>query len=277
MNNYNKEDIQKIVKESYSFSTLYKKLGKTKPSGNMVKSMKKRLDEWGIDYSHFGKRPYNIKYKVIKKRCPNCGNSFEAQKGHPKEAKTCSHKCSNIYFSSKRMTDDTKKKISVGINRYLEKNGKITEVKHITRPLKINAKICPTCNEEFKPKKRKQKCCSKNCGYIFKHGSLPLTKNETITKILELAQSGDYQKRQASRKLISSAVRFFGTWNKAIKECGLTPNKSHFQKCRIKAKDGHMVDSLSELIIDNYLSENVISHDVHKRLPDSNLICDFYL
>ena len=106
---------------------------------------------------------------------------------------------------------------------------------------------------------------------------MPLTEEETKNKIAELALSGDWQKRKAGSKLIHSATRFFGSWNKAIKECGLEPNKQVFVRKKIKCSDGHIVDSLSERIIDEYLNSNGIKHEIQKEYPNSNWVCDFYL
>lgn len=54
--------------------------------------------------------------------------------------------------------------------------------------------------------------------------------------------------------------RSFGSWNKAIQETGFTPNLERFTH-KYVAKDGHVCDSLSEKIIDNWLSLNNLLHE----------------
>lgn len=57
----------------------------------------------------------------------------------------------------------------------------------------------------------------------------------------------------------------------------MVPNSSKYRKTRLKCKDGHIVDSISEKIIDEWLFENGLEHEKSKRYPDSNFTCDFYL
>ncbi|SRR5258708_3860575 len=65
-------------------------------------------------------------------------------------------------------------------------------------------------------------------------------------------------------KYWSTCIRHFGSWNKALIAAGLTPNRSLNQKMyrrRIcKAIDGHVCNSVSESIIDNWFFNNNIPH-----------------
>lgn len=78
-------------------------------------------------------------------------------------------------------------------------------------------------------------------------------------------------------RLVNAAVRYFGTWNKAMVSCGIKPNGSRYQKIRIKSSDGHMCDSLSEKTVDEWMSTNNIRHSRSKKYPNSKMDCDFYL
>lgn len=51
----------------------------------------------------------------------------------------------------------------------------------------------------------------------------------------------------------------FGTWNKAIEAAGYDPNPVLFSRKYI-ARDGHVCDSVSEMIIDDWLSNKKIKH-----------------
>ena len=68
----------------------------------------------------------------------------------------------------------------------------------------------------------------------------------------------------------------FGSWNNAIAEAGFETNPVLFAK-KFKAKDGHICDSFSEKIIDDWLFENGIEHRRHVRYGRTKLTADFVL
>lgn len=49
---YTKELLESVIKECYSFAELCRKLGLA-PEGSNPKTLKKKLEEFNIDYSHF--------------------------------------------------------------------------------------------------------------------------------------------------------------------------------------------------------------------------------
>lgn len=49
---YTKELLEKNVKDCYSFAELARRLG-LKPEGSNPKTLRKKLDEFKVDYSHF--------------------------------------------------------------------------------------------------------------------------------------------------------------------------------------------------------------------------------
>lgn len=69
--------------------------------------------------------------------------------------------------------------------------------------------------------------------------------------------------------LSSRGRRVFGTWNKAISAAGFVPNQVVFSK-KFTANDGHICDSLSEKIVDDWLFVRNIKHEVHVRYPWNN-------
>lgn len=77
----------------------------------------------------------------------------------------------------------------------------------------------------------------------------------------------------------SACRRFFGSWNNAVIAAGFQPNRSHSQrmyKCaNAKALDGHLCDSISELIIDNWLAKNNIFHKRNVPYPETNSKADW--
>jgi len=73
---------------------------------------------------------------------------------------------------------------------------------------------------------------------------------------------------------------YFGTWNKAIKAAGYEPNERWFTQRnsrKLYAKDGHLCKSISEIIIDDWLFENNISHEREKLYPEGKYRCDFII
>ena len=57
--NYTKELLEDKVKDCYSFAELCRRLG-LKPEGSNPKTVRKKMDEFGIDYSHFTGQRWNI-------------------------------------------------------------------------------------------------------------------------------------------------------------------------------------------------------------------------
>jgi len=169
------------------------------------------------------------------------------------------------------MTEKTKEKISRGVINSLSSQGKSIRCD--------KEYICPICNVTFTSKRKEQICCSKACGQIYQFGSIAYTKEDIVNGIMnKFAESGyTPQKRGCTRRLSSAATRLFGSWNKAVKECGLKPNPSKYQKVRLKCKDGHMSDSISEMLVDNWFYSKDIKHERSKKYQGTNMDCDFYL
>lgn len=72
-----------------------------------------------------------------------------------------------------------------------------------------------------------------------------------------------------------SYLRVFGSWNSAISAAGFSTNPARFSQ-KYFAKDGHKCDSLSEKIIDDWLSARKILHTRNIRYPgQSKFTVDF--
>jgi hypothetical protein len=107
---------------------------------------------------------------------------------------------------------------------------------------------------------------------------LPLLKDELLIEITRRSQvTGDIPTSKDVQRCTHAARRFFGSWNKAIVACGLTPNTQWIAKKRLKCKDGHPADSISEMLVDNWLHAEGISHVRHQKYPQGQYTCDFYL
>ena len=78
-----------------------------------------------------------MKYKIIIKICPICGNSFETKSGHSREKTVCSHSCANTYFRSGKSNPNYKNDD--------ELNG---VAKYIIICFRYHEKKCVFCNEK---------------------------------------------------------------------------------------------------------------------------------
>lgn len=216
------------------------------------------------------------KITSIKEKCYNCGKEIIVFKRQFDKSiskrfycnKSCAAISNNKIKGPKSL--EIKNSIRNGIRRHFKKVGIniITDI----------VKKCPICNNDFKPKVKDQVCCSRKCGFISQFSSAPYTKDDLINKILEISKETGRtpQKRDCGGKLESAAIKFFGAWNKAMVACNLKPNSSKYQKIRLKCLDGHISDSISEKIIDDWFYKNNIKHEKNKKYPNSNFNCDFY-
>ncbi len=122
-----------------------------------------------------------------------------------------------------------------------------------------------------------QKFCSLSC-------RVKLQKKYSRRELLNVIKNiGQHLGRTPARRelgIISYAcIREFGSWNKAVIAAQFQPHRSDSQKMykRIKAEaiDGHKCDSISEVIIDNWLTERKISHRRDVKYPDTNYKADW--
>ena len=227
-----------------------------------------------------------FKNKQIKSKCSQCKKEIKIKRTWYKNSVTknffCSKSCAARYNNKQRgqRTLKEKENIRQGIISYHIRIGTYRKRKQISSNAirTKDKKICPICFKEFKSTKFSQVCCSRNCSEILKFGSSSYTKEDVINGILNKYKeiSRTPQRRECKSRLYSAASRLFGTWNKAIRECGLKPNSSKYQKVRLKCQDGHISDSISEMIVDDWFFSKQLKHNRNKKYFGSNMDCDFY-
>ncbi len=129
-------------------------------------------------------------------------------------------------------------------------------------------KKCEFCNKEFVSRKR---YCSAKC-----HSDSQIVPKEVILHgIQEFYKANGRIPLKREFKYYHATRGRFGTWNKAIVAAGFDPNPVLFSKKYI-ARDGHVCDSVSEMIIDDWLSCKKINHQRWAPYPgDEGFTVDF--
>ena len=157
-------------------------------NGKSRNTIKKFILEYNLDISHFGLKTHLIKYPRIEKECPVCKNKFQTKQGHPREAYTCSTKCSNTHFKSLRYTNESRKKQSDSMKKYNLSRGYIPLIKSIrTKTIRHKIEyICKICNKKYYPCIFNSKYCSNKCSAKDRINNLEYRKKLSDTNKLKV-------------------------------------------------------------------------------------------
>ncbi len=206
--------------------------------------------------------------------CFTCGIKIKVKHSEFKKSKSkkffCSSSCAAKINSKRKHTTEQNLKIKkILLEKYSDK--RIT-------------KKCLICGKEFKSLScRKRKVCSRACRHTFMFGTVPYdfqySKEDVLKLIKNLIEKQGYipSSKITERRLVHGAKKYFGSWNKAIKELGFKPNSQKYVKRKTRCLDGHISDSISEMTVDNWLYAHGIEHEKNKKYPEGQLTCDFYL
>lgn len=101
--------------------------------------------------------------------------------------------------------------------------------------------------------------------------------------IKEIQQMARKLKRTPAKRelpdITNACVWAFGSWNKALAAASLAPNRSHsqrmYKRTNTVALDGHRCDSISEALVDNWLTKHGIAHDRNARYPSTDHKADW--
>jgi len=194
-----------------------------------------------------------FKFKTIGRKllkCENCGKKISRTPHAISFHNYCSHSCAAIVVN-KNWSD--------------KRNGAILK--------------CANCKKTFKKwlVGSNKKYCSKAC-----QTDAELYTKEKLLKII-IATAKKLGRTPARREfwggVDKACARLFGSWNKAVFAAGFAPNRSHddrmYKRIISKAKDGHLCDSVSELLIDNWLYKNKILHEKDVHYPTTNHRADW--
>ncbi len=109
-------------------------------------------------------------------------------------------------------------------------------------------------------------------------------KRYTVQDLIDIIRLTDHELKRVPAKrelknIVDSCIRSFGSWNNAVIAAGLKPNRSHsqrmYKRVNTKALDGHLCDSISEAIIDNWLTNHRIFHIKNVPYPGTNHKADW--
>lgn len=217
-------------------------------------------------------------YNLNPKYCLQCGKPILAKLDNRltevRVKKFCSQHCAAAYNNARRSPEAIEKQRK-SLVATLKNRGFVTRSRVSGKPKIIKLipeKTCPTCGKVFKPNKSKQVYCSRECAH-----PLP-TRNELASWVHSFVKDHGYiPTSKISRKHHTAARHHFGSWNKMMTELGYTPYMQKYGKKAYKSKDGHISDSLAEVLIDNWLFEHGVAHERRKKYPNSKRNCDFYL
>jgi len=138
-----------------------------------------------------------------------------------------------------------------------------------------STKICIFCHKEYKGDKLKY--CSVRC----KWAAMSKYSKQALLKIIQnkAAELHRTPSRRELDKISFACIRAFGSWNDTLIKVGLTPHRSlnerMYKRVFTIARDGHKCDSISEAIIDNWLTKNKIVHERNKNYPNSKHLADW--
>ena len=105
------------------------------------------------------------------------------------------------------------------------------------------------------------KYCSVECRRAAEHTD-PGKLTEALKRIAHTL--GRTPAKREAMPITESCIYTFGSWNNAVIAAGLNPHRSDsqrmYKRTNTVAIDGHKCDSISEAIVDNWLTKNNISH-----------------
>lgn len=121
----------------------------------------------------------------------------------------------------------------------------------------------------------------KYCSAVCRKGVRRRFTKEQLIKSLQRTsrEIGRVPAKRDVEEICYACVYYFGSWNKAILAAGLKPDRSHsqrmYKRAMTKAKDGHLCDSVSEALIDNWLTDHKIDHSRDNPYPTTHHKADW--
>ncbi len=202
----------------------------------------------------------SFKNKQVELMCENfpCQNKFKRMLSQWSFRNFCSQSCAAIFNNKARVSS----------NRIQARN-----IFNNKRLIKI-INYCQYCGNRCLSK---HNYCSNKC-WAKAH---TISKEELINQIKLLSLKLGRTPTRRECKNSSSCQKYFGSWNNALIAARLTPHRSlnqrMYKRRQCFAKDGHICNSVSELIIDNWLYKNNIDHQKETPYPKGKFTADWSL
>lgn len=223
-----------------------------------------------------------------KVRCFNCKKPFYKYKGYVKENLKLGHNfyCSPSCFSERRKTgkwlwcenglckkEFYRAKSAILQHNYCSQSCAAT-VNNYKFP-KWPTRYCKICKKVVK--REGTPYCSIECGKV---GRLKYTREEIVGLVRKYYdETGRVPAKRELLEVSNRAANLFGSWNKTLIAADLVPNRSHdnrmYRRVATKAQDGHLCDSISEAIIDNWLTAHCIAHRRDVPYPATHHLADW--
>lgn len=228
--------------------------------------------------------------KLREVSCAFCGKRFFRQNGRFNEAEKfgwkqfCSWKC----LSSDKIT--RRALVCENCGKYFERTPRaISPHNYCSQSCaaitnnrkdpkrKAKFKTCVICGKQFRKGSGNTKYCSMKC----RGGRKPKYTSQELINIIrqEVQELHRIPSRREIRKVADLCKKDFGSWNNAISAAGFEPNRSHsqrmYKRAIAKAADGHICDSISELLVDNWLYKNNIPHERDVFYPNTRHKADW--
>lgn len=230
--------------------------------------------------------------RFTKARCKNCNKVFYRPARRFNEAikfgwnQFCSLGCQYKYRTKERKIltcEKCGKKIirtpsDISPHNYCSHScaAVINNKKYDHRRILPSFKTCQQCRKKYRKSTGNKKYCSLKCRKLATERS-PKDLIEIIKSYVK--KENRIPSKRELHGINDSCRKTFGSWNNAIVGAGFIPNRSHdnrmYKRANAKAKDGHLCDSVSELLIDNWLFKNRIAHKKDVLYPETNHKADW--
>jgi|SRR3989344_6283723 len=222
--------------------------------------------------------------------CHHCGKQATKYSGHVKENlklgnfSYCSKNCSYKHIKTgKTLTCDN----NLCKKSFYRVKNQISDYNFCSRSCAaiINNKIHP----KWPPRKCKNHECTRlhnregslYCSMVcIRVGRFKYTRKEILGLLKRFSR--DSLRAPAKRdvpELSHRAIHMFGSWNTALELARIEAQRSHdhrmYKRARTKAVDGHICDSVSEALIDNWLHKNGIAHERSVKYPNTKHSADW--
>lgn len=213
--------------------------------------------------------------RVSKKRsvevlCAGCGTPVTVVPSALSKSgrQFCSHSCSAKSSNQGRQhTEESKAKTAKTIGEHHARKGSLRE-----------SLVCVTCSGPFRKRSPQQTTCSRKCASALSGVEL-VSESRLESTVRGLVQSLGRvpTSKEVSWVVVNAAKKHFGSWNKMLISFGLPTNTEWMRRRRILCKDGHVADSISEMLVDNWLFDQGIKHELHTPYPEGRFTFDFFL